>query len=118
GEDVRGDRHPPATSPTRAGTLGDYGEPIPLVQCPGAASRGLLQLPHSDLIGQRLSMRIGDSYDIRKIGMADWRKLARECTIEEDRVLTMLTDMAKALPDEVSSARDRALLEGLSESIV
>jgi serine/threonine-protein kinase HipA len=76
------------------------------------------QLPYAELIEQRVSMKIGDHYDIRRVGLADWRKLARNCTIEEERVLTMLTDMAKALPDEISAARDQALIEGLSKTII
>lgn len=76
------------------------------------------QLPYPELIEQRVSMKIGDYYDIRRVGLADWRKLARDCTIEEERVLTMLTGMAKALPDEISAARDRALTDGLSETII
>jgi serine/threonine-protein kinase HipA len=76
------------------------------------------ELPYAELIEQRVSMKIGDHYDIRRVGLADWRKLARGCTIEEERVLTMLTDMAKALPDEISAARDQALIEGLSKTII
>jgi serine/threonine-protein kinase HipA len=76
------------------------------------------QLPYPELIEQRVSMKIGDYYDIRRVGIADWRKLARDCTIEEEHVLTMLTGMAKALPDEISAAREQALTEGLSESII
>jgi hypothetical protein len=30
----------------------------------------------------------------------------------------MLTDMAKVLPDEISAAREQALIEGLSERII
>jgi len=76
------------------------------------------ELPYPELIEQRVSMKIGDYYDIRRVGLADWRKLARDCMIEEERVLTMLTGMAKALPDEISAARDQALIEGLSETII
>lgn len=76
------------------------------------------QLPYPDLIEQRVAMKIGDHYDIGRVGIADWRKLARDCTIEEERVLTLLTDLAKALPDEISAACERALIEGLSESII
>src|SRR5882757_1174506 len=76
------------------------------------------QLPYPELIEQRLSMKIGDCHEIRRVGIADWRKLAHDCTIEEERVLTMLTGMAKALPDEISAARDQALIEGLSETII
>jgi len=63
-------------------------------------------------------MKIGDYYDIRRVGLADWRKLARDCTIEEERVLTLLRGMAKALPDAISAAREQALIEGLSEKFI
>lgn len=76
------------------------------------------QLPYPELIALRVSMKIGDHYDIWQVGIADWRKLARTCTIEEERVLGMLADMAKALPDAISAAREQALIEGLSESII
>ena len=76
------------------------------------------QLPYPELIEQRLSMKIGDYHDIRRVGIADWRKLARDCAIEEERVLDLLTHMAKALPDEISAAREQALTEGLSESVI
>jgi serine/threonine-protein kinase HipA len=76
------------------------------------------ELPYPELIAQRVAMKIGDHYDFRRVGLADWRKLARACAIEEERVLTLLTDMAKALPDEITAARDQALVDGLSESSV
>jgi serine/threonine-protein kinase HipA len=76
------------------------------------------QLPYPELINQRVAMKIGDHYDIGRVGIADWRKLARACTIEEERALAMLTNMAKALPDEISAARNQALIEGLSKSII
>jgi serine/threonine-protein kinase HipA len=76
------------------------------------------QLPYADLIEQRVAMKIGDYHDVARVGIADWRKLARACAIEEERVLTMLTDMAKALPDAISAARQQALIEGLSESVI
>jgi serine/threonine-protein kinase HipA len=76
------------------------------------------QLPYPELIAQRVSMKIGDHYDIWRVGIADWRKLARDCTLEEERVLTMLTDMAKALPDEISAAREQAVTDGLAKSVI
>jgi serine/threonine-protein kinase HipA len=76
------------------------------------------QLPYPELIEQRVAMKIGDHHEIRRVGIADWRKLARDCSIEEEHVLTMLTGMAKALPDEISAAREQALVEGLSASII
>lgn len=76
------------------------------------------QLPYAEMIAPRVAMKIGDHYDVWRIGMADWRKLARTCGIDEERLITMLRAMAKALPDEISAARDQALAEGLSESVI
>jgi serine/threonine-protein kinase HipA len=76
------------------------------------------QLPYPDLIAQRLSMKIGDNYDIAHIDVADWRKLARACAIAEDRVLAMLDEMARALPDHISAARKQAVMAGLSKKVV
>lgn len=76
------------------------------------------QLPYPKLIEQRVAMKIGDHYDIARIGIADWRKLARACTIEEERLLTMLDDIARTLPDHISAARKQAIIDGLSESII
>jgi serine/threonine-protein kinase HipA len=76
------------------------------------------QLPYPELIKQHVAMKIGDHYDIWRVATADWRKLARASKVEEDHVLTMLMDMAKALPDEISAAREQARIEGLSEGII
>lgn len=76
------------------------------------------QLPYPDLIGQRVAMKIGDHYDIARIGFTDWRKLARACEIDEGRMFDMLDDMARVLPDHVSAARERAIVNGLSKNAV
>ncbi len=76
------------------------------------------QLPYPDLVSQRVSMKIGDHYDIGRVRIADWRKLARACAVEEDRVIDMLADIARALPDHISGARDQAVRDGLDKAIV
>lgn len=76
------------------------------------------QLPYPTLIAQRVAMKIGDHYDIAGIDAADWRKLARACALEEERLLTMVTEVARALPDHISGARQQAIAEGLSKSII
>jgi serine/threonine-protein kinase HipA len=76
------------------------------------------QLPYAERIPQRLSMKIGEHHDIARVSIADWRKLARACVVREDRVLGMLADMARELPDHISAARDRAIAEGLDEAVV
>lgn len=76
------------------------------------------QLPYTDLIAQRVAMKIGDHYGISRVRIADWRKLARACAVEEGRVLSMLAEMSDALPDYVSAASDQAIADGLEKSVV
>jgi serine/threonine-protein kinase HipA len=76
------------------------------------------QLPYPELIEQRMAMKIGEHHDISRIGLPDWRKLARACVVDEESVIAMITEMAKALPDEISAARGQALLNGLSENVI
>jgi serine/threonine-protein kinase HipA len=76
------------------------------------------QLPYEKLIAQRLAMKIGDRYEIRKIGTAEWRKFAQACAIEEDRLLSGITGMARSLPDAMATVRDQAVADGLSKNVV
>lgn len=76
------------------------------------------QLPYQDLVSQRVSMKIGDHYDIARVNIADWRKLATTCSVSEDRVFGMLRDIAGQLPDHITSSRDQAIKDGLAGSIV
>jgi serine/threonine-protein kinase HipA len=76
------------------------------------------QLPYSELIPQRVSMKIGEHYDIARVGLEDWQKIARACAVEEEGVIAMISEMAKAIPDEISAARAQALVDGLSEDTV
>ena len=76
------------------------------------------QLPYPDLVTQRVSMKIGDHYEMERVSPADWQKLARSCALDEGRVLSLLTAMADALPDVVSAANAKARTEGLSKQIV
>lgn len=76
------------------------------------------QLPYPDLIAQRVAMKIGDRYDFALVTPADWRALARSCALDEERIIGMLTDMARALPDVISAAHAQARTDGLSERIL
>ena len=76
------------------------------------------QLPYPDLIAQKLAMRIGDHYDIARIGFEDWCLLAKAATLEQDQLLDWVTQMATALPGATETARDQALKDGLSKHIV
>jgi serine/threonine-protein kinase HipA len=76
------------------------------------------QLPFPELISQRVAMKIGDHYEIPLVNAVDWRKLARACSMEEDHVIGMVMQTARALPDAVSDARAQALSDGLSDRVV
>ncbi|MBL8266729.1 type II toxin-antitoxin system HipA family toxin [Steroidobacter sp.] len=76
------------------------------------------QLPYPTLVVQRLSMKIGDRYEIARVSRADWRKLAVTCSLPEERVLGMLQELASELPDHIAAARDQASKDGLSKSVV
>jgi serine/threonine-protein kinase HipA len=76
------------------------------------------QLPYPELVAPRLSMKIGDHYDIARIGIAEWRKLADACAIDEERVLAMLIEMARALPDHIADAREQARSDRLEKKIL
>ena len=53
-------------------------------------------------------MPAGGFTGVGRIDIEDWRKVARNSMLEEDRVLAMLTDMGRALPDHISGAREQA----------
>jgi serine/threonine-protein kinase HipA len=76
------------------------------------------QLPYPDLITQRVSMEIGDHYDMERVSLTDWQNLARRCALEEEWVTGTLTQMARALPDVVSAAHTQARTDGLSEKVI
>jgi serine/threonine-protein kinase HipA len=76
------------------------------------------QLTYPDLIGQRVAMKIGDHYDFVLVTAADWRALARSCAVDEERIVGMLNDMARALPDVVSAAHAQARIDGLSDQVL
>jgi serine/threonine-protein kinase HipA len=76
------------------------------------------QLPYPELIDQRVAMKIGEYYDIWRVGLDDWRKVARASLVEEDRVLSMLLNMIDALPDAISAARARASADGLANDVI
>lgn len=76
------------------------------------------QLPYPDLIPQKLAMKIGNHYEHARIRRADWEMFATACDIEIEQVIAMITEMAHALPDEITAACDEALAAGLAKTPV
>lgn len=76
------------------------------------------QLPFPELIAQRLSMKIGEHYEIPLVDLEDWRSMARVCAIEQEGLIGMIVEMARALPEAISAASAHAIIGGLSEGII
>lgn len=76
------------------------------------------QLPYPELIDQRVAMKIGDEYDIPLIGFNEWQALASACAVDSELLMNRLRQLADALPDAVSAARDQALADGLNREVV
>jgi serine/threonine-protein kinase HipA len=76
------------------------------------------QIPYPGQVAQRLAMKIGEHYEIARISAADWRKLAKGCSLDEDHLLTSIESMARVLPEHISSARTQAIKDGLSRTII
>jgi serine/threonine-protein kinase HipA len=76
------------------------------------------QLPYPELIDQRVAMKIGDEDNIPLIGFNEWQALASACAIDSEMLMNRLRQLADALPDAVSAARDQALADGLNPEVV
>jgi serine/threonine-protein kinase HipA len=76
------------------------------------------QLTYPELIEQRVAMRIGDQYDIPRIGFTEWQALASACSVNQEILLNRLRDLGDALPDVISAARDQALTDGLNRKVI
>ena len=76
------------------------------------------QLPYPELIDQRVAMKIGDEYNIPLIGFNEWQALASACAIDSEMLMNRLRQLADALPDAVSAARNQALADGLNREVV
>ncbi len=78
----------------------------------------ILPYDEFDMRRVKFAMKIGGDYKLDRIGLRQWQKFARETRTEADSVVERLSSMAKQLPDEISTLRDRARKEGLRSIIV
>ena len=76
------------------------------------------QLPYPDLIAQRVAMKIGEHYDIARVGREDWQKVSLSCAIAEETIFGMIAEMAESLPNAISSAHSQAVSDGLDEKTI
>jgi serine/threonine-protein kinase HipA len=78
----------------------------------------ILPYGNYDIHKIKLSMKVGGEYQLRQIGIRQWRKLAREVRIDADGLVARLRAMTEQLPDEVSAARVKAHDEGLDSPTI
>ncbi|MGH7013405.1 MAG: type II toxin-antitoxin system HipA family toxin [Stellaceae bacterium] len=71
-----------------------------------------------DLRNLKLSMTVGGEYELRRIGIHQWQKLARAIRVDADEIVARLRAMASQLPDRITAACRQALAEGLDRRIV
>ncbi len=62
----------------------------------------ILAYPNIDPLKAKLAMKVGDEYRLRYIGLSDWRKLAVNVRVNEDRLVQRIRAMAVELPDRLS----------------
>ncbi len=62
----------------------------------------ILAYPHEDPMRVNMAMKIGGTYRMGDIGLAEWRKLARELRVDEGAVLDRIVRMADELPDRLA----------------
>jgi serine/threonine-protein kinase HipA len=78
----------------------------------------ILPYDEYDIQKLKLAMKIGGEYRLRRIGLHQWQKFAREARVNIDELMENLDYMIKYLPDEANAARARALDEGLKNKII
>jgi serine/threonine-protein kinase HipA len=76
-------------------------------------------LPYDfDLQRVRLAMRVGGEYRLRDIGPRQWQRLAVELRLDGNALLERIHDLARALPDYVTSIGRVAEQEGLDHPLI
>ena len=63
-------------------------------------------------------MKVGGEYQLRDIGLRQWRKLAQEIHVDEDGLISRLTEIASDLPDIISTVRESVRQDGLDQPVV
>jgi serine/threonine-protein kinase HipA len=67
----------------------------------------VLPYPRFDLKEARLAMKIGGQYRVQRIGLAEWRRLAADLTLDPTTLIDRIVSMARSIPDRaLQIARD------------
>ncbi len=77
-------------------------------------------LPYDEFQMQKikLSMKVGGEYRLRDIGLRQWRKLALEVRVNEERLIDRLVAMANHIPDAIADLGATARRDGLDQPVV
>jgi serine/threonine-protein kinase HipA len=78
----------------------------------------ILPYEEVDLHKVKLALKIGGEYELSKIGLRQWQKLAREIRADIGAVIDWLNVAADELPDAVTQASERARKDGLQNAII
>jgi serine/threonine-protein kinase HipA len=78
----------------------------------------ILAYPDIDAEKAKLAMKIGGEYRLRRIGYAQWRKLAAEIRVDAEALVERARKMASELPDRVADEATRARQDGLDHRAV
>lgn len=66
----------------------------------------------------KLAMKVGGEYRLANITLRNWRKLAAEIRVDEDRLITRIRTMVTELPDTVSRVQKQIRNEGLDHDLL
>lgn len=77
-------------------------------------------LPYKELDPKRLklSMKIGDEYELHAIGVRQWQKQARSLRLSPEMVVAWVRDMTERAPDAASDVAKTIKAQGLKHSII
>jgi serine/threonine-protein kinase HipA len=78
----------------------------------------ILPYPGIYLPKLKMAMKIGGQFQLRMIGIRQWKKLAAELRIDEDELVQRLRTMAAGMPDYVSTVKRQILDRELKHPII
>ena len=67
----------------------------------------ILPYPNIFVPKLKMAMKIGGHYDLRMIGLRQWRRVAAEIRVPEEELIAGLRSMAAELPDQIASVKRR-----------
>ena len=71
-----------------------------------------------DPLKVKLAMKVGGEYELRHIGLRQWRKFAQEIRFDTDELIAKARAMAKQLPDEIATTCAKSQREGLDKTFL